>query len=989
MLECNLCSQHAWQGPNCPACPAYQQEHYLEGIGPETDVNYFCVAESPFVPGVSSSTYQHTPWSFDVEKIVKRTFADIQGTTQKYRPLIGRFTYAVRCSVDKPVKKVREACAPLVHPEILRASNPKHPIMIFAMGPSVLQTLGVKVSGYKKVQGRLIEAQLDGRRVVIMPSLSKRQLAANPEHHEILVLQLLQFLDAVCAAREGQPIKTTMTTDMIKKDYRFPKTTRGVQRLVEEVIDYSTDGRDPHQHIISIDTETNTLYPHRKKLRMLTLVFSWGPGLAASIPVEHEESPLVLADIAPYIQQLLSCPKPKVFHNAKFDLKVLRRKGWDVERLAWDTMLGEHLLAEAKKGYYDLKFLTQSFIPTYGGYEDELQAVHRKRLAEYKAALPKTPDDEKPTGAAKKMADDYGFAFVPLKDLHVYGAIDADVTRRLALIQRKRMIHEQRELTARRKKLGTNRYFQALAAPGSKSPEPLKDLMFHQLMPVTRTLAQMEERGMRVDREYVSELADMMDTSMREYKIELLGMIPQSTLGGQTFNPKSVGQLRKILFGAGYTHPDTHEVVCHTGVIPDEDIPYTDTGLISTNAKFLRVLKNQYDCEFSNVLLKYRALTKARDTFVENILVLSEEDGRMHTTFNIHGTATGRLSSRDENMQNIPKKIGSHNLKRSFIPTDPETQVIMNADAKAAEVRIYAAYSGDANLIQALNDGMDPHSFFSSKALNPETILAGVSQSDRSGVLALVGIDDVHDWGYDDFQNRGYYIGTEEAPGPDVAYGQRLDKLRSNIKRVVFGILYGAAPKKIAGIVGIPEEQAAAIIESLFRMFPTIPEYIAKTKEKVQYIGTVETFFGRRRRFNLRGMTFRMRNKAERQAVNMLIQSTSSEIILRILNAVDEPIRNDFGGNLLITVHDSLVAEIPKKYVSQLPDFIHEYGVKQVRNQYGWLPVPFLWDTEVGPSYGQLSDVDKYLAGNVQEKDAGEDDYLEHEIKSDFEKLAQ
>ena len=120
--------------------------------------------------------------------------------------------------------------------------------------------------------------------------------------------------------------------------------------------------------------------------------------------------------------------------------------------------------------------------------------------------------------------------------------------------------------------------------------------------------------------------------------------------------------------------------------------------------------------------------------------------------------------------------------------------------------------------------------------------------------------------------------------------------------------MYGAAPKKISAIVGIPEEQSAAIIDSLFKMFPTIPQYSARTKEKVQYLGTIETFFGRRRRFNLRGMTFKMRNKAERQAVNMLIQSTSSDIILRVLTAVDEPIRRDFGGNLLITVHDSLVA---------------------------------------------------------------------------------
>jgi len=986
MLDCNLCGQTAWKGESCPDCPIYQQEHYMEGVGTQQNVDFFCVAESPHVPGVSSSLTKHTPWGFDVEAIVKRSVTDTVATKNRYRQLRGRFSYAVRCAVDKPNKKIREACSKLFKPELLKAANPKRPIMIFALGPAVLQSLGIKVSGYKKLQGRLVEATLSGRRVIIMPSLSKRQLAANPEHHEILMRQLYQFLDAVLEVRAGRSVQIITPTDMLIQDYRFPKSVRAVQKLVEEVVAYAPEGRNPDTHVISVDTETNTLFPHREKLKILTFVFSWGPGLAASIPIEHDESPLTLAEVAPYIQQLLTCPKPKVFHNAKFDLKVLRRKGWDVEKLAWDTMLAEHLLAEAKKGYYDLKSLTQSFLPKYGGYEDEMQAVYRKRVLEYKASLERDPNAPKLKGAAKKLDEDYGYAFVPLKKLSVYGAIDADVTRQLALVQRKRMLAEQKDLNARRRKISTNTYFAALAAPGTPEKEPLKALMFQQLIPVTRTLARMEEVGMRVDRPYVLDLDEKMRRSARNLYAELKLMLPNGVVN-EDFNPKSVAQLRRILFTAGYLHPKTGRMVCHTGEIPDEDIPRTGTGLISTNAKFLRVLKNQYDCQFSDTLLKYRAITKARDTFVRNILVLSEEDGRMHTTFNIHGTATGRLSSVDENMQNIPKKIGDHNLKQSFIPTDPDTQVMMNADAKAAEVRLYAAYSRDENLISALNEGLDPHSFFSSRVLNPSTILEGVRASEKSSVLALVGIDDVHDWSYEDFQKRGYYTGTEEDPGPDVAYGQQLGKLRGNIKRVVFGILYGAAPKKIASIVGIPEAQAAAIIESLFRMFPTIPEYISKTKEKIQYLGCVETFFGRRRRFNLRGMTFKMRNKAERQAVNMLIQSTSSEIIMRVITAVDEPIRHDFGGNLLITVHDSLVAEIPKKYVPQMKDFITEYGVKRVRELYPWLPVPFLWDVEVGPSYGQLTDIDKYLKGNVLPADISGDDYLDHEIKSDFENL--
>ena len=199
----------------------------------------------------------------------------------------------------------------------------------------------------------------------------------------------------------------------------------------------------------------------------------------------------------------------------------------------------------------------------------------------------------------------------------------------------------------------------------------------------------------------------------------------------------------------------------------------------------------------------------------------------------------------------------------------------------------------------------------------------------------------------------------------------------------MFGILYGASKNKIAAIVGIPQEQAQAIIDVLFRMFPTIPRYIQQTKDQVHNLGLVETFLGRRRRFDLKGMTRYLIAKAERQAVNFKIQSTSSDIVLEVLCATDSPLR-DLGGHLLITVHDSLVFELPKKYISQMPDFIYEYGVKRVAREYPWLPVPFSWDVEVGPSYGELQSVDRYLSANPYIESDSDDDYEEHEIRNDL-----
>lgn len=945
------------------------------------EADYFCVAESPYLAGPSGDTESHKSWNMDIERLIKEAFVaqrNSQGNTKKLR---GRYTFAVRCAEDKPNKKMKDCCYPLFSQDLLDHATPDKPVMIFALGPTVLQSLGIKIAKYQDAQGKFHRAKIgeegNEREVVVFASMSKRQIPTKSGYFDILRQHMDIFLQAVAHAESedhADKVNPALSIGKLVKKYIFPKTLDDVRKLVEDIILYATPGKNPDNHLLGVDTETNTLYPHRKKLKLLNLVVSWGPGLAAAIPVEHKESPWTLEDVFPYIQQLLMCSKPKVFQNGKYDLKVLWAKGFTVHRYAWDTMIGEHLLSEDKRGFYGLKSLTKTFLPTYSGYEDELSTLHR---AAEKVQAEKTASKKSDLkGAARKLADDDGYASIPLKQLNEYGAVDSDVTRQMCTIQRQRISKENVQIAKKREKLSRSKHYRKSAQAGSSEQCPLSHIMFRRAIPATKTLASMEAYGFPVNLEYVDELADKMDIAILESSSKLQLMIPPGAFK-DGFNPNSTSHLRSLFFRTGY-YPNvgSDKSVCYAGVIPDEQIRRTDTGLESTDAAFLKMLKSQYDCKFAKELLAYRAVHKGRNTFVENIRVLSREDSRMHTTFHITGTATGRLSSSDENMQNVPRRIGEHNIKKIFIPSYPDTQVIVNADAKAAEVRLYAAYSGDKNLIKALRDGMDPHSFFSSMVLNPAAVLQGVPANQRKAVLSTIGIDSEHAWNYEDFQNR------ENLELSDPWYGKQLDKLRKNIKRVVFGILYGASKNKIAAIVGIPHEQAQAIIDVLFRMFPTIPKYIQQTKDQVQHLGMVETFLGRRRRFDLKGLTPYLRAKAERQAVNFKIQSTSSDIVLEVLCATDNPLR-DLGGRLLITVHDSLVFELPKKYISQMPDFIHEYGVKQVAQSYPWLPVPFSWDVEVGPSYGELQGVDRYLSANPY-IDRGDDDIDEHEIRNDL-----
>lgn len=1425
-LQCTLCEGRAWRGPGCPGCPLYQKQHYAEGIGSE-EADFFCIAESPHIANVSSNTLLHQAWNNDIEKVIRQAFVNHKAKRNNLRNLEGRYTYAIRCMHERPVRKMLKACRQFFFND-LDQNHKKNvePIMIFAMGPAVLQAFDIKVGKYSDVQGQFIEAKARGKKVIIFPSLSKRQLIAKTGFYDILLRHIEIFMDAVDRRNRGLTIATKVPLEELTKDYIYPKTVDEVRKLVEMIVEYADTGKDPNNHVISIDTETNTLYPHRSKLKVLSLVVAWDTGKAASIPLEHPETPWTLEEVYPYISQLLNCQKPKVFHNAKFDLKVLARKGWHVRRFLWDTLLGEHLLSEDKKGFYGLKPLTKLVLPQYAGYEDQLHEALKKEESDNLIQQIKTEEEKRTKKKEKKeeksklskaertLAKDTGFIGIALDKLNLYGAVDADVTRQLYLSQRQRMDQEEQDLAYKRKKIGTNRYFKELVRPMTNSITPLKNLMISRSVPVSRVLADMELNGVPIDREYIEDLAIEMDRSILHSKVDLHAMILPNSVPKGVFNPNSAPQLRKILYSTGFKHPETGELVCYKGVIKP---PETKTGLISTNAQFLRSLKTQHDCPFSKVLLEYRATMKARGTFVENIRVLSREDGRMHTTFHINGTSTGRLcvsedtildtdkgsfvisqldltkiqnvsilthanrlrrinavfykgrermyrvklkngdeievtanhrfftpqgvkrlrelkpgdevttfrnhshtllrgdrylrrgfysplprrktngsrvqefgcqyqdsaqfgssiqgkicradsnaetphllhgvkgeyprekshakhsspekettgtrvcrvqhtrnrqtpknnfmvcaakspvtffgestlsrnltvqdvrfrfgifgtartifpwnrascshilrqsssvlpktvrrscptnrtsvvckrtgkkpwettrkennsegssllefkparnafilrvtrgryssypassylqklygrlwvssyetssrsrrtipwerghqktgspetsgglasgvssialhdktggnrpeggrvehsfgigriesitpigiravwdieveedhsyvahgfvnhnSSSGENMQNLPLAIGSHNIKKIFVPSDRENMVIVNTDAKAAEVRLYAAYSGDAALIKALQDGMDPHSFFSGMVYRPETILAGVPKASHAEMLSLIGIDDQHAWSYADFESIGRLIGTKDNPGPDPTYGKRLEKLRKNMKRVVFGILYGASRHKISDIVGIPPDQAQAIIDVLFRMFPTIPEYIKRTQQQLQFMGMVETFTGRRRRLNPDGLPPKLAAKAQRQAVNFKIQSNSSDIVLDVLCDVDGPVR-EMGGRLLITVHDSIVFELPKKYVHQMPDFIEEYGVKRTAQKYPWLPVPFKWDVTVGPSYGEQISIRDFLSEyKVTEIAFNKDDYIEHEIKQDFEELA-
>jgi len=899
--------------------------------------------------------------------------------------------YAVRCCTDDtPKKDVITVCRTHLDRDILKV-RPKLVVTFGAMPTQALLRTKVKFSD---VQGSFLSALVnteDGPfRYEIFPTYSPKAVLAKPG----LFDEMLRELRRAYLHVEGLHETKTLSEETLRETYRFPHTVEEVAALCDEIINYHNEGQDPDKHFISVDTETSSLEMYDPESLMIMISFAWANRHAASIVLDHPRGwwkPDELEQVKYHVRRVLACPKPKVLHNHKFDEQVIvHRYGWDLVNVMWDTMGAEHLLEEDKKGAYGLKSLTKTRLPLYAGYEDKVaelrdqhggktraeegkryrkavlhyeQAIveHAERMVEYdtefaeyqkklshweakrekekeraaEARKNKAPKEErrmnkdaygkKPPKPRKPAApqepthqEPFDFTKIPLNDLELYAGVDADVTRQHVLHQAKRFDLEHKQDVAK--------CVQYRVDP----PPPVRRLMRSHVIPTSTSLAQMEYTGFPVDLPYVEELDSKLAVVVQEAEERLY------ELAGEKFVINNPAEIARIMFSSGF-YQDGKRVI----VPRDKNIKKTTKGQIKSDEKALLYVANTYGFEFPRVVLTHRKAQKARSPFLINVREHARFDGRMHSTFWLTGTGTGRLSSSGENMQNIPKKLAGFNIKKVFVP--PEGHVLVNTDAKGAEIRIFAAYSQDEKLITAINDGLDTHSFFTANVF-------GETYEDVERARDIVD---------------QYYAGGAGLAEDLVKWAEKLVRKRTNCKRVVFGTLYGAMAAKIAETAGISLEEAQEVIDLMFRMFPSIPAYIDSTQREVQLFRWVATKTGRKRRFPMADMRM-FRNRCYRQAVNFKIQSTSSDIVLWVLNQIFPIIINDLQGQFHATVHDSIVLSVQPKYVTQVRDIMREYGTDHVAKEFPWLPVPFLWDVEVGPSYGEVADIEKYLQGQAQ-----------------------
>lgn len=565
-----------------------------------------------------------------------------------------------------------------------------------------------------------------------------------------------------------------------------------------------------------VDTETDYLNGP-----VIGLSFAVKAGEAWYVPVgtvakpEHCVEKLsrkeVLAKLQPVLENMAI---GKIGHNIKYDYLSLRKEGITVQPLSFDTMIASYLLNSVNR-------------------QHGLDAV---AFAELGIEMIPIAD----LIGVKKLDS---LANVEVEKVAEYAAEDADIEYRLY----------------------------ETFAPRIKE-DHLKKVFYDFEMPLIPVLADMEETGIQVDCDYLSDLSKRL-TKRQE---QLIAEIYEHA--GQEFNINSTQQLAVILFDKlQLTHPDLKK---------------TKTG-VSTAASELEKLRGMHPV--IDLLFEYRELTKLLSTYIDALPKSVDDKGRIHTNYSQTIAATGRLSSTDPNLQNIPIRTElGREIRKAFVAGPGKK--LLSVDYSQIELRVVAHLADDKNLIKAFKDGRDIHQ----------------EVADTLGVDRRVG------------------------------------------KTLNFAVLYGQGPYSTAYQLGVNMAQAREYINQYFATYAGVRRFLDETLKQAKEKGYVETIFGRRRYLpEINSSNFAVRSGAERMATNMPVQGTAADLMkLAMLHIGQSDMLLEHDSAMLLQVHDELVFEVPDAEVASMTKLIQE----KMESVYK-LNVPLSTEAKVGDNWGEMEKV--------------------------------
>ena len=421
----------------------------------------------------------------------------------------------------------------------------------------------------------------------------------------------------------------------------------------------------------------------------------------------------------------------------------------------------------------------------------------------------------------------------------------------------------------------------ALAAALYRALAPkLEELDMHELyygleLPLCPVLAEMERAGMLVDRRALADFGILLDGRIQADEALIY------ELAGEEFNINSTQQFGRILFDK-------------LGLPP---VKKTKTGY-STNADVLEKLRDKHP--IVEAVLDYRQLAKLKSTYVDGLTKVIAADGRIHTSFQNTVTATGRLSSTEPNLQNIPVRteLGAE-LRKMFVA--PAGRVLVDADYSQIELRLLAHIAGDEHMIAAFRAGEDIHT---------------VTASQVFGV-----------------------------PPEQVTH-----EMRRRAKAVNFGIVYGISDFSLSQDIGVTRAEAKAYMEKYFEKYSGVHAYMTQVVERAKADGYVSTLMGRRRWLpELKSSNFNLRSFGERVALNMPIQGTAADLVKKAMLRVDGRLRREgLEARLVLQVHDELIVECPEGEAEQVQRLLAE-EMEHVAE----LAVPLTAEAHAGKSWAE------------------------------------
>ncbi|HVZ27676.1 MAG TPA: DNA polymerase I [Rhizomicrobium sp.] len=559
--------------------------------------------------------------------------------------------------------------------------------------------------------------------------------------------------------------------------------------------------------LVCVDTESTSLDPMQARLCGVSLAVA--PGEACYIPCGHrrgdglaldgagEIAQMTEADVLARLKPLLEDPSVlKIGQNVKYDALMFLQRGIRLNPID-DTMLISYVLEGGLHGHG----------------MDELSELH----------LSHTPITF--SEVAGKGRDKMGFDCVPVKEATKYAAEDADVTLRLYLLLKRKLIEA--------KKLSV---YETLERP------------------LVMVLADMERAGITINPDLLRRLSNDFGKVQAGLETEI------HKLAGSAFNIGSPKQLGDILFGK-------------MGL---EGGRKTKTGAWSTDVDVLEEAAAEGH-EIAKKVLDWRALAKLRGTYTEALPgYINAQTGRVHTSYAMASTSTGRLASTDPNLQNIPVRTEEgRRIRQAFIAAGGNK--LISADYSQIELRLLAHIADIPQLKKAFADNLDIHAMTASE-------IFGVPVKDMPA------------------------------------------EIRRRAKAINFGIVYGISGFGLANQLGIPQSEASDYIKKYFTRFPGIRDYMEDTKQTARTQGFVETLFGRRvyiREINSNVPGFR--GGAERAAINAPIQGSAADIIRRAMARLPDALSGkNLSARMLLQVHDELIFEAPESEVEATREIVRE-----------------------------------------------------------------